>query len=117
MRSNCRADQVKSRLDVRYPVPNCLVDSVFKGAAPACYGTYLGTQQFHTENVEGLALNIVLTHIDNAFQAKHGADSRGCNTMLTSPCFGNDALLAHALCQQALAESVIDLMRASMRQV
>jgi len=37
--------------------------------------------------------------------------------MLSRARFGNDALLAHAFCQQALSQRIIDLVRSRVRQV
>lgn len=37
--------------------------------------------------------------------------------MLARAGFGDDALLAHALCQQALPKGVVDLVRAQMVEV
>src|SRR6266849_4532832 len=40
MRANNRANQIKSCFTVRYPVPDCFIDSIFKGTTPTGYGAY-----------------------------------------------------------------------------
>src|SRR5436190_17896618 len=40
MWANNRANQIKGRFNVRYPVPDCFIDSIFEGAAPTGYGAY-----------------------------------------------------------------------------
>src|SRR5712691_7813371 len=40
MWANYRANQIKSCFTVRYPVPDCFINSIFKGTTPTGYGAY-----------------------------------------------------------------------------
>ena len=48
---------------------------------------------------------------------EHGAHRGAGHAVLAGAGLGDDAPLAHALGQQALADGVVDLVRAGMRQV
>ena len=48
---------------------------------------------------------------------KQGADGGGGYAMLASAGFGNDALLAHALGEEALAQRVVDLVGSGVEEV
>ena len=78
---------------------------------------YLCLQQAHAEDVQGLAANVLLAHVDDAFQAEHGADGGGGDTVLPRAGLGDDALLAHVLSQEGLAKGVVDLVGAGVGQV
>ena len=78
---------------------------------------YFGAEQFHAEDIERLALDIHLAHVDDAFQAKHRADRCRGDAMLSRARFGNDALFAHAFCQQTLPQRIIDFVRACVCKV
>ena len=56
-------------------------------------------------------------HIDDALQAEHGAHGGGGHAVLPGAGFGNDAPLAHPLRQQTLSQSVVDFVRAGVRQI
>ena len=52
-----------------------------------------------------------------ALHAEQRGDRRRCNAMLTSARLSDDALLAHALREERLAERVVDFVRARVQQV
>ncbi len=64
-----------------------------------------------------LALNIHFTHADGAFQPHERRARRRGHAVLAGPCFGDDAFFAHAFGQQALAQGVVDLVRAQVVQI
>src|SRR6266568_1480960 len=114
---DCRANQVKGGLHIRYPVANGFIDSIFQSTASAGDRAHVCSQQFHTKDIEGLALNIQLTHVNDTFQSEHRTDGGRGNPMLSSARLGNDALLAHTLCQQALSQCIVDFVCTSMGKV
>ncbi len=63
---------------------------------------------------ECLTADILLAHIDDALEAKHGAYGGAGYTVLTRARFSNDALLAHSPCEQALAMALLILWRTRM---
>ena len=64
-----------------------------------------------------LADDVHLAHADDALQAHEGGTGRGAHAVLARAGLGDDAGLAHALGQQALAEGVVDLVGAQMVEV
>ena len=111
------ADEVVGGLDVGDPVANGLVDGVLEGAGTGLDADYLGLKQAHTIDVEGLATNVRLAHVDDALQPEHGASGGGGDAVLSRTGLGDDALLAHVLGEQGLAEGVVDLVGAGVGEV
>ena len=74
-------------------------------------------EQLHAEDVERLPRDVHLAHVDDAFEAEHRADRRAGDAVLPRAGLGDDARLAHPLGEQPLAERVVDLVRAGMREV
>ncbi len=74
-------------------------------------------KQPHAQHVQLLPLHVHIAHVNGALQAQQRADGCGGHAMLPRAGLGNHALLAHALGQQALAQRVVDLVRAGMQQV
>src|SRR5690606_3127350 len=77
----------------------------------------LRAEQPHAEDVQRLAMNVDLAHVDDAVEAEQGAGGRGGDAVLAGPGFGDDALLAHALREERLAEGVVDLVGAGVGEV
>ena len=105
------------RADVRYPIPNRLIDGIFERFAPAGNRNDLRAEQFHPLHVGQLAGNVHLAHVDDTFEAEQGASGGGADTMLPRACFGDDALFAHPLGEQCLAEGVVDFVRSGVIEV
>src|SRR5205085_12078845 len=112
-----RADEVVGVADVRDPVTHRFVDRVLERAAAACDRTHRGAEKPHAKDVERLALDVVLAHEHFARDAEERADGRSRNAVLAGTGFCDDPRLAHALCEQALAETVVDLVGAGMAEV
>src|SRR5579872_190687 len=111
------ADEIVRRFDIGHPVADGLVDGVFESAAAGGDGADLGTQQLHAEDVERLAVDVFLTHVDDALQPQLGADGGGGDAVLAGAGLGDDAPLAHALRQQSLPQRVVDLVGAGVGEV
>ena len=101
--------------DVGDPVAHGLVDG--QRALAGFDAPDLGAHEAHAVDVERLALHVGRAHVDDALQAKAGADGGGGGAMLSGAGLGDDALLAHADGEQGLANDVIDLMSASVEHV
>ena len=117
MRSNHRADQVVARIDRRHPIAKGLADRVLERARAGRHGAHFGAEQAHTVDVHRLTLHVLFAHVDDALLVEHGAHRGRGHPVLARARLGDDAPLAHALRQQPLADRVVDLVRARVRQV
>ncbi len=103
--------------DRGHPLAHRFVHRVLQRRAPGSHGHDFGTQQPHPPHVEGLALDVDRAHVHGAVEAEQRGRGRGGDTVLPGTRLRDDALLAHALRQQGLAEHVVDLVRAGVREV
>ena len=100
-----------------HPVPKCLVDRVFQGAATGTDRPHFGSEQSHAEHVELLARHVHLTHVDDALEAEEGGRSGGSHPVLACPGFGHESPLAHFEGEETLANYVVDLVAAGVVEV
>ena len=117
MRAERAAQQIMSCPDVGDPVAHGLADRVLQRLRAGGNAAHFRAEQPHAQDVQLLPLHVHVAHVDHALHAEQRADRRGGHAVLAGAGFGNDALLAHAPGQQALAERVVDLVRAGMEQV
>ena len=117
MRAESAAEQVVGGADVGDPVAHGLADGVFQRLRAGRNAAHFSAQQPHAQHVQLLAGHVHVAHVDDAFQAEQSADRCGGHAVLAGAGLGNDALLAHALGEQALAERVVDFVRAGVEQV
>ncbi len=117
VRPHHRTDDVVGRLHVRHPVPHRLVDSVLQRARAGRHGHHVGSEHPHPRHVEGLPVRVLLAHVDDAVHAEEGACGRGRHAVLAGAGFGDHPRLAHPAGEQNLAERVVQLVRAGVRQV
>ena len=89
----------------------------FSVRLPASTLQHLGAEQPHAEDVERLPLHVLGAHVDVALEAEQRAGRRRRDAVLPGAGLGDDAPLAHADGEQRLAERVVDLVRAGVRQV
>ena len=102
---------------VGHPVTHRLVDGVLERAAPTVHGLDLGAEQLHAEHVEFLAFDVDRPHVDLALQAHERRGGGAGDAVLAGAGVGHDALLAHPLGEQRLADDVVDLVRAGVVEV
>mmetsp|Transcript_154688 Transcript_154688/g.494651 ORF Transcript_154688/g.494651 Transcript_154688/m.494651 type:complete len:595 (+) Transcript_154688:438-2222(+) len=114
MGPNGRADDVVCGADVGDPIPHRLVDGILQRLRATLRGHDLGAEHLHAEDVQGLALHVHGTHVDDALQAHERACRGGGHAVLAGARLGNDALLAQLLREQRLAQGVVDLVRAGV---
>jgi len=74
-------------------------------------------QQLHAIDVGGLAADVFAAHVDDAFHAVACGNGGRGHAVLAGAGFGNHARLAHAACQQRLADDVVHLVCAGVVQV
>ena len=117
MRSCRCSDDVMGRFNIRYPIPHRLIQSILQSLRARRNRVYLSPKQLHAENVEHLPLDVLLAHVNLAFQSKQRTNRSGRYSVLTRPRLGNDPFLAHPNRQQSLPQSIVDLVRPSMVEV
>jgi hypothetical protein len=64
-----------------------------------------------------LPRDVDLAHIDDALKTEQGADGCRRHAVLAGAGLGDDPLLAHPLGKETLAERVVDLVRAGVREI
>src|SRR3989344_9083064 len=99
------------------PVPKRIVDSILQCFSACRNRIYSSSQQLHAKDIELLAFHIHSSHINFTCQSEFGSCSSSCNAMLASACLSNYSFLAHIPRKQCLAQSIIYLMGAGVRQI
>ena len=117
MRAECAAEEVVGGADVGDPVAHGLADGVFEGLRAGGDAAHFSAEQAHAQHIQLLARHVHFAHVDDALKAEQGADGGGGHAVLAGAGFGDDALFAHALGEQALAEGVVDFVCAGVEQV
>ncbi len=117
VRAGGGADQVEGVVDVRHPVAQRLVHGVLEGAGAGGDRDHRGAEQAHAEDVGLLAIDVGGAHVDHALHAEARGHGGGGHAVHAGAGLGDDALLAHALGQEDLADAVVDLVRAGVVQV
>ena len=112
-----RADDVVSVVHPSGPLAERLVDRVLEDPGTFLDGMDLGSEQLHPVDVERLPLDVVHSHEDLALESEVGRQRCGGDAVLSRAGLGDDSLLAHLLGEEALADHVVDLVRAGMVQV
>ena len=69
-------------------------------------------EHLHAEDVERLAAHVLRPHVHDALEAEERADRRRRDAVLAGARLGDDPLLAEAEREEALADGVVDLVRA-----
>ena len=117
MRPQRRAEQVVGVADVGHPVADRFVDRVLQRARAAVDRAHLRAQQPHAEDVRLLAGHVDAAHVDDARQPQQRTHGGRRDAVLPRAGLGDDPPLAHAPGEQRLAQCVVDLVRAGMRQI
>ena len=111
------SEAVVRRIGVGHPVPERLGDRVFQSLRTGFDRDYLGSQQPHPRDVEGLPSGVDRTHVDDAFEVEQRTRGCGGHAVLPSTGLGDYPVLAHLPGQQGLAEHVVDLVRPGVVEV
>src|SRR5690606_34410584 len=110
VRPRHRANNVKRILDIGDPVAHGFIERIFKGARARIDRDHLGAQQLHSVYVLSLTANVFTAHVHHALKPVARRYSGRGHAVLTGAGFGNNARLAHATCQQNLANAVVDFV-------
>ena len=84
---------------------------------PASTPDHLGAQQLHAVHVERLAPLVLGAHVDPAPQPEQGGRGGHRDAVLPGAGLGDHPHLAHPPGEQALADRVVDLVRAGVAEV
>ncbi len=117
VRAHHRADAVVGGLNRGNPVPEGRVDRVLERCASGAHRDNLGAEHPHPGHVQGLPPGVDLAHVHDAVQAEQRARRRGGHAMLASAGFGDHPGLPHPPGEQRLADDIVDLVRAGVREV
>ncbi len=117
MRSQSRAQDVVSRSRRSDPVSHGFIHGILQRPLARFDRAHLRAAQPHPEDIEGLALHIHRTHINDTFQAELCTSGRRGHAMLARTCFRDDPGLAQSLRQKDLPNDVVDLMGPSVKEV
>ncbi len=117
MRAEDGAEKIVRGADVGDPVAHGFVDGVFERAAAGIDADNLRAEHAHAGDVERLALHVFGAHVDDAFEAKMRGDSGRGDAVLARASFRDDARLLHLRSEQALADGVVDFVRAGVEKV
>ena len=117
MRPEHAAQQIMRGADIGHPVAHGFVDGVLQSARAGIHAAHFGAEQPHAEDVKLLAAHVLGAHVDNTLETEERCDRGRCHAMLPGAGFRDDAMLAHALDQQRLPKTVVDLVRAGVQQV
>ncbi len=117
MRADHGADQVIRALRVGHPITDRLVDRRAQRTVAGLHGHDGRAEPAHPVDVRRLARDVHLTHVHRARQADARAGGRRRDAVLPGPGLGDDALRAERFGEQRLADAVVDLVRARVREV
>src|SRR5262245_126003 len=117
MRAQRGSEQVIGVRDVGDPVAHRFVDGVLQRATTGIHTVNGRAQQVHAHDIQRLATHVLGPHVDAAFEAEQCTGCRGCDAVLASACFRHDTALAHPSGRRRLAEGVVDLVRAGVREI
>ena len=84
---------------------------------PASTRSTRRAEHAHAKDVQRLTRHVFGAHVDDALESEQRAGGRRRDAVLAGAGFGDDAALAHALREQRLAERVVDLVRAGVREI
>mmetsp|Transcript_16910 Transcript_16910/g.33079 ORF Transcript_16910/g.33079 Transcript_16910/m.33079 type:complete len:488 (-) Transcript_16910:324-1787(-) len=107
-----RSDEVVRGGDVGHPVAHRLVDRVLERRRARAHWVHRRAQHLHSEDVERLPLHVLGAHVNDALETEQRAHRGGGDAVLSGARLGDDALLSEAQREQALADGVVDLVRA-----
>ena len=85
--------------------------------SPLVTGTTVAPNNFMRPDVRRLALHVHRAHVHRARQADARAGRGAGDAMLAGAGLGDDALRAEPLGEHRLAERVVDLVRAGVREI
>ena len=104
------ANHVVGALHVCNPIADRRRGGLLERARTRVDRLHTGPEQFHALHIGKLATNVLGAHVDHALKPQESAHGGSGHPMLTGARLGDDPPLAHAPCQQRLAESIVELV-------
>lgn len=117
MRAHDGAQHVVRVVDALRPLAERGRHGVLERGRALVHRVHARAQEAHAVHVERLALGVLAAHEHLALHAHERRRRGGGHSVLASARLGDEAGLPHPLCQQRLAQHVVDLVRARMVQV
>src|SRR2546428_13966952 len=78
---------------------------------------HLSTDRLHPLHVQFLSVHVLAPYVDFSAQPSSCTSHGSSNPMLSRASFSNDPPLPHFLSKESLAESIVDLVRATMQEI
>ncbi len=110
-------EYVVGRPHVRHPVADCGADGLLQSLEPGLDRFHGGAKELHPLDVRRLSAHVLGAHVDDALEVEQSACDSGRDTVLAGARLGDHPRLAHPLCEECLADRVVDLVRARVGQV
>ena len=117
MRAENGAEKIVCGANVGDPIAHRFVDGVLERLAAGVDADDLRAEHAHAGDVERLARHVFGAHVDDAFESEMRSDSGAGDAVLSGAGFGDDARLVHPYGEEALADSVVDFVRAGVEKV
>ena len=117
MRPGRSPDDIEMRFGIGDPVPQRLIHGILERAGSGGHRMHHSPEQTHAVNSGFLPFDILGPHENLTFHAEQRTGGCGGNTVLAGAGFSDDTGLAHAPCQQGLADHVVDFMGAGVVQL
>src|SRR5437868_863460 len=115
--SEDRSEQVMRGANIGDPIAHGLVNGIFERAGTRIHWPHFSPKQTHAKDVQLLAPHILTAHVHDAFKSEQCADRSAGHPVLTGSRLRNDALPVHTPCKQALADAVVDFVRAGVKKI
>ena len=103
--------------NVGHPITKRLIDGILQSLGARIYPSDLTAEQTHAIDIRLLTAHIFNAHVNDALETQQSTGGCGRHPMLTSACFGNDALLTQALSNQSLANRIVDFVGTGVIEV
>src|SRR5262245_24517506 len=103
--------------DVGDPITRRFVDRLLERGLADCDRDNFRAEEFYARDVQGLPHHIDLAHVNHALATEARGDGCGCDTLLAGAGLGDNPAFPHSLREQNLAERIVDLVRAGVKEV
>src|SRR3990172_10640987 len=117
MRADHGTDDVMGIAHICHPIANGFVSGILERLRPAEPRLYTRSKHVHPEHIQALSMNILFAHVDHALESHESRHRSRSYPVLPCPSLSDDAPFAHPLCEQDLAESVVDLMGTGVEKI
>ena len=117
MRAHDRAQHIVGVPQAGRPLAHGAGHRVLERGGARAHAVHPRAQQAHAVDVERLAAHVFLAHVDVALHVEECRRRGRCHAVLSRTGLGQQAGFSHALCQQRLAQHVVDFVGAGVVEV